>query len=52
MLVAEVNIPRRQWPLGRVVDVNVGRDVHVRSCEIRIRTSQIIRPVTKLVNSN
>ena len=55
VLVAEVNIPRGQWPLGRVIDVNVGRDGHVRSCVIRMRTSQIVRPVTKLClleNSN
>ena len=48
VLVAMLNIPRGQWPLGRVIDVNVGRDGHVRSCVIRMRASQIIRPVTKL----
>ena len=55
VLVAEANIPRGQWPLGRVVDINMGRDGHVRSCVIRMRTSQIVRPITKLClleNSN
>ena len=55
VLVAESNIPRGQWPLGRIVDINVGRDGHVRSCVIRTRTSQIVRPITKLCmleNSN
>ena len=55
VLVAESNIPRGQWPLGRIVDTNVGRDGHVRSCVIRARTSQIVRPITKLCmleNSN
>ena len=46
MLVAESNIPRGQWPLGRIVDINVGRDGDVRSCVIRTRTSQIVRPIT------
>lgn len=49
VLVAEVNIPRGQWPLGRVIDVNV------RSCVIRMCTSQIVRQHTKLCvleNSN
>ena len=35
VLVAESNIPRGQWPLGRIVDINVGRDGHVSSCVIR-----------------
>lgn len=48
VLVAEANTPRGQWPLGRVIDVKVGRDGHVRSCVIKTHTSQIRRPVTKL----
>ena len=55
VLVAESNIPRGQWPLGRIVEINVGRDGDVRSCVIRTRTSQIVRPITKLCmleNSN
>ena len=55
VLVAEVNIPKGQYPLGRVIDVNVGRDEQVRICVIRMRTSQIVRLVTKLClleNSN
>ena len=55
VLVAEQNIPRGQWPLGRVIEVNVGRDGHVRSCLIKMRKSQIVRPITKLClleNSN
>ena len=55
VLVAEANIPRGQWPLGRVVDINMGRDGHVRSRVIRMRTLQIVRLITKLClleNSN
>ena len=44
--IADENIPRGQWPLGKVISVKVGRDGHVRSCVIKTRTSQIIRPVT------
>ncbi|MCG8069350.1 MAG: hypothetical protein JAY84_15975 [Candidatus Thiodiazotropha taylori] len=48
VLVADENTPRGQWPLGRVISVNVGRDGHVRSCVIKTRTSQVTRPITKL----
>ena len=48
VLVADENIPRGQWPLGKVISVKVGRDGHVHSCVIKTRTSQIIRPVTIL----
>ena len=47
VLVAEVNILRGQRPLGRVIDVNVGRDgVCVAACSECV--SQIVRPVTKM----
>ena len=48
VLVEEENIPRGLWPMGKVISVKVGRDGHVRSCVIKTRASQIIRPVTKL----
>ena len=48
VLVAVSNNPRGQWPLGRIDDINVGRYGHVHSCVIRTRTSQIVRPITKL----
>ena len=38
VLVADVNISRGQWPLGKVISVKVGRDGHVRSCVIKTRT--------------
>ena len=42
VLVAEQIIPRGQWHLGRVIEVNVGRDRHVRSYLIKLRTSRKI----------
>ena len=48
VLVADENTPRGQWPLGRVTEVKKDRDGRVRSCVIKSRTSQIVRPVTKL----
>ena len=48
VLVATENVPRGQWPLARVSDVNVGRDGFIRSCVVRTHYSQLTRPVTKL----
>jgi hypothetical protein len=48
VLVADNITPRGQWPLGRVVKVNVGRDGHVRSCVVRTRGSVSVKPITKL----
>jgi len=48
VLVAEDNVRRGQWPLGRVVKVIPGRDGHVRSCVVRTRGSQSVKPITKL----
>ena len=46
--VADENTQRGQRPLGRVTKVKKGLDGRVRSCVIKSRTSQIVRPVTKL----
>ena len=48
VLVAEVNVQRGQWPLGRVTEVKVGRDGHVRSCVVKTHKSELVRPITKL----
>ncbi|XP_060607783.1 uncharacterized protein LOC132759922 [Ruditapes philippinarum] len=48
VLVAQENIPRGQWPLGRVESINVGRDGHTRSCVVKTSMSQFLRPITKL----
>ena len=34
-------------PLGRVIDVKVRRNGHMRSCVIKTPTSQMIRPITR-----
>ena len=37
-----------QWPMGRIMGVNVGRDGKVRSCNVKTQKGQLTRPVTKL----
>ena len=48
VLVSDGNVTRGQWPLGRVIDVKVCGDGHVRSCVIKTRMSRIERPVSTL----
>ncbi|KAH3715405.1 serine/arginine repetitive matrix protein 2-like [Dreissena polymorpha] len=45
---AEDNVRRGHLSLGRVVKVIPGRDGHVRSCVVRTRGSQSVKPITKL----
>ena len=49
VLLAEESLPRCHWPLGRVLEVFEGGDGLVRSVRIRVRGSDLVRPVTKLV---
>ena len=48
-LLVDENTPRRLWPLGLVVDVNMGRDELVRSVRVKTRSTELVRPITKLV---
>ena len=49
VLICDITAPRGSWPLGVVMEVHVGRDELVRSARVRTSTSQLVRPVTKLV---
>ena len=48
VLVVEQNIPRGDWPLGRIIEVNRGRDGLVRSARVKTMKSILVRPVNKL----
>lgn len=48
VLVSDEKSPRGQWPLGRVLDVSLGRDGLVRSCLVKTRVSKLVKPITKL----
>ena len=49
VLICDITAPRGSWTLGVVMEVHVGRDELVRSARVRTSTSQLVRPVTKLV---
>ena len=44
----EPNIPRAQWPLGRVIECYPGRDGHVRAVKIWKNGHNYVRPIVKL----
>lgn len=48
VLVVDEKTERGMWPIGRILDVSVGRDGHVRSCVVRSRGSEFTKPITKL----
>lgn len=48
VLVAEDNVHRGQWPLGRVIEVYFGKDGYARSAKIKTRSTQLVRPISKL----
>ena len=48
VMIMNENMPRSQWKLGRVTEVNQGQDGLVRSCRIRTSDSVLVRPIVKL----
>jgi hypothetical protein len=50
VLVLDESRPRNNWPLGRVIEVytNAG-DKLVRSVKVRTSSSELVRPVDKIV---
>ena len=49
VLMVDESRPRGHWPLGRVLEINTGRDGLVRSAKLRTKDSVFVRPITKLV---
>ena len=49
VLMVGENTPRRLWPMGLIVDVREGRDGYVRSVRVKTKSSELVRPVTKIV---
>ena len=48
VLIAEDNVLRSRWPMGRVMEVFCGEDGGVRSVKIKTVGNVFHRPVTKL----
>ena len=48
LLIAEDNLVRNRWPLGRVVEGFTGKDGCVRSARIKTAVGVFHRPITKI----
>ncbi|XP_044755073.1 uncharacterized protein LOC123314027 [Coccinella septempunctata] len=49
VLLTNENCPPAKWPLAKVIDTYPGSDKLVRVVKIRTATTELIRPITKLV---
>ena len=47
--IADENTDRGLWPLAVVKNVNLSRDGKVRSARVKSKSSEFVRPITKLV---
>lgn len=48
-LIRNEAIPPTRWPLARIVQVHPGEDGHIRVVTVRSATTELTRPVAKLV---
>ena len=49
VLICDECTPRNVWPMGLVVEANVGRDGLTRSVRIKTKSTELVRPITKVV---
>ena len=49
MLVKDIDLPRNQWPLGRIFGANPDDDGLVRRLKVKTQSSVLERSVLKLV---
>ena len=49
VLICDENTPRNVWPMGLVIEAKVGRDNLVRTVRVKTKSSELVRPVTKIV---
>ena len=48
MLIIDKQRPHNSWPVGRVIETYKGADDLVRSARVRLRGSELMRPIAKL----
>ena len=49
VLILDESTPRNLWPMGLVVDINMGRDNLVRSVKVKTKSTTLVRPITKVI---
>ena len=48
VLVADINLPRGEWPLGRITELKPSSDGQVRTVKVIVAGKEIIRPTSRL----
>ena len=48
ILVADPNIPRGQWKIGRVTEAIAGADGLVRVVKVRVDNAEYLRPIHRI----
>ena len=48
VLVSDINLPRGEWPLGRITELQHGTDGHVRIVKVLVAGKKRLRPITRL----
>ena len=48
VLILERQLPRNEWPTGRIVDIQPGADGLVRAARVRTAEGELLRPIVKL----
>ena len=49
VLIADESTPKNVWPMGLIIDTNVGNDGLVRSVKLKTKSTTLVRPIHKLV---
>ena len=49
VLILDESTPRNLWPMGLVVDINMGRDNLVRSVKVKTKSTILVCPITKVI---
>lgn len=51
VIIHEPMRPKTMWKLGRITELHAGRDSHVRSCDLKLASGQILRRPVQLLYS-
>ncbi|KAF8795614.1 hypothetical protein HNY73_000099 [Argiope bruennichi] len=49
VLIGDSNVKRINWPLGRVPQINLGKDKKVRLVEVQTKSGSFLRPIQRLL---
>lgn len=49
VMIADPQLPRALWPIGRVIKTHLSPDGHIRSADVKVRERVYTRPVARLV---